>query len=132
MITLSAPRLNLKNTALLRELQAMPPIVAEDKDDRNALAAVIRALGDVPKNGGQLSTEGAVEVLVMLVRSPDCERREEEIKKLIEQLAKAIPEVSVLDSHRITGAFRNAQDRGEAREAFAGYVPEKLPVEVSE
>jgi hypothetical protein len=77
---LSAPRLNLKFTAILRELQDMPQIVAKDKDDRNALAAVIRALGDVPKNGGQLSTEGAVEVLVMLVRSPECERREEEIK----------------------------------------------------
>ena len=113
MITLSAPRLSPKYTAILRELQDMPQIVAEDEDDRNALAAVIRALWDVPKNGGQLSTEGAVDVLVMLVRSPDCERREEEIKKLIEQLAKAIPEVSVYDSHRIIGAFRNAQDRGK-------------------
>ena len=113
MITLSAPRLNPKYAAIDRELSALPPIVAEDKDDLNALAAVNRALGDVPKNGGQLSTEGAVHALVLLVRSPECERREVEIKELIEQLAKAIPEVSVPNTHRIAGAFRNAQDRGK-------------------
>ena len=141
MITLSAPRLNLKYTAILRELQDMPQIVAEDEDDRNVLTAVIMAMWDVPKNGGRLSTEGAVDVLVMLVRSPDCERREEEIKKLIEQLAKAMPEVSVYDSRRIIGAFQNALDRGKRvkhletmylkhwRKHLQAYVPEKPPVE---
>ena len=112
MITLSAPRLNLKYTAILREFQDMPQIVAGDEDERNVLAAAFRALWDLPKNGGQLSTECAVDMLVTLVRSPDCERRKEEIKKLIEQLAKAKPKVSVYDTHRIFGAFQNAQDRG--------------------
>ena len=113
MITLPAPRLSPKYTAFLREFQDMPQIVAGDEDERNVLAAAFRALWEVPKNGGQLSTECAVDVLVMLVRAPDCERREVEIKKLIEQLAKAKPKVSVYDTHRIFGAFQNAQDRGK-------------------
>ena len=113
MITLLAPRLSPQYTAILRELQDMPQIVADDEDDRNVSAAAFMALWDVPKNGGQLSTEGAVDVLVMLVRGPDCGRREVEIKKLIEQLARKLDQVSVYDSRRIIGAFQNAQDRGK-------------------
>ena len=86
--------------------------VANDAADREALFAAARALAGV-ENGGELSTEGAVDVLVMFVRSPDCKRHEEEIKALIALLAKATPEVGYHESRRIVGAFDKALYRGK-------------------
>ena len=110
MITLPAPRLGPKYEAFLRAAQEAGRAVATDAADLDALYAAAKVVASV-ENGGELSTAGIVDVLVMFLRSKDCKLYEEAIKELIKLLAKR--EVGYEESRRIAGAFKKALSRGK-------------------
>ena len=102
--------------------------VANDAADLDALYAAAKVVASV-ENGGELSTAGIVDVLVMFLRSKDCKLYEEAIKELIKLLAKR--EVGYEESPEDSRSVQESSVSREGRGTFEEDVYEPPPDAVS-
>ena len=106
---LQEPKLSPKYAAVLRVLHAASEAVEEDASDVDTLTSVLLSKAD--QEDGELRTEHAVDVLVVVLRAKECEQYEEDIKKLISLITQR--PLGYQEWRRVSGALADASKRGK-------------------
>ena len=101
---------------------AVAEAIKKDASEVDTLTPVL--LAKAAQEDGELRTEDAVEVLVVVLRAKDCELYEEYIKKLLSLITQRT--LGAREMRRVFGALDDASKRGKHVGHLRGMLTNRL------